>query len=160
MSKICISILTGSTLGKKQLKKLIEEQLAPHGLAVFFELSYIEPFLEEIIDKSPVFFSIADTHKYDNCEMLLLPDNCSINGKENNIPFCERVKLLKDLLSELLKHTSQIDVFAGDSGLHLCDFKSFQINIDGFQDVFNQLNSVCPIDLHITVQRSTGDSST
>lgn len=152
MSKFCIGI--SDKQDEKQLLHLKEElqnSLLKYDLGIFYEFSYIEPFLENYIDKY-FCFSISDNQYYDNCEMLLLPDKASINGNENHIPFKSRMIYIKSLLEIIMKNGSKVELFIGDSGAELFEFDIYTISLNNFLDfATDKLNRIVTSDLHLII---------
>lgn len=152
MSKFCIGI--SDKQDEKQLLHLKEElqnRLLKYDIGIFYEFSYIEPFLENYIDKY-FCFSISDNQYYDNCEMLLLPDKSSVNGNENHIPFKIRMSYIKCLLEIIMKKGSKVELFIGDSGTELFEFDVYTISLNNFLDfVTDKLNKNVTSDLHLII---------
>ena len=148
MSQICICVANQNSIEKMGK---IKELLHRCGLFVFNELFYVEPCLRKAQSESKVILSISDDAQFNNCEMLLLPDNCFYNGRSNNIPFSERMQLLKDVFELIVDKNSPIELFVGDSGTPYNDFEHHKITLQDFLTVSANLNSVTPPDLHLVI---------
>lgn len=151
MSKICLGVLTDNNMDLEQVRHQVKELIEPFGLAVFFEQTYNEPLLEAFIDKRCIVFSVADSYQHDNCEMFLLPDECTFNGRNNNTSFSIRMEKLGVIVGKLLGCSEEVHLFIGDSGTRYSEFETHSISILEFQRIIGQLNTVTPEDLHIIV---------
>lgn len=152
MSKFCIGIIDiPDKVQLSYLKEELQNILSKCSLGVFYEFSYIEPFLEHYIDKY-FCFSISDDQYFDNCEMLLLPDGSSISGHENNIPFKIRMEYIKNVLEKIMKKESKMELFIGDSGTELSEFDLYTISLNNFMDfATDKLNKIVTPDLHLII---------
>lgn len=157
MSKICIGVISNNSTTIEEIYNQIEPLLKELGLGCFFNLSYNEPALKDYSMKDYLFFSIADSFEYDNCEMLLLPDECLFNNRRNPIPFTERLTQFKSILELIFNIVPKVELFIGDSGTLLDEFQEKRISITDFMQVSNWLNSEIPVDLHLIITRKTGD---
>ena len=147
MSKFCIC-LKESAIIEDRIR--VKNLLGKYGLAAFFEMEYEEPFLKQLETKDgSLIISIADSKKYDNCEMLLLPDGCSINYRENKIPFQERMMQMQEVLKTILDYGEKIDLFIGNSGVDLSEFDECEVCVDDFSMAANRLlNTKQSVDVH------------
>ena len=157
MSKICIGVLTINDSQPSILLEQLHSLLERYELTIFSELVYEEPFLNQYHMENVFVFSISDSKLYDNCEMLLLPDNCFLNGEKNDTPFEKRMRYLEEILLELLKNNDRIDMFIADSGTQFDEFEDIHIGISDFLSITKLLNTITPPDLHLTI--STNDIS-
>lgn len=151
MSKVCV-IVVGDNIDNL-LKKKVDRIISDFGLGVFFELSYPEPFLSVFGGRYSLICNISDNHKYDNCEMLLLPDDCFFNGRSNPIPFHVRMTQIECILKTILEQTDNVDLFIGNSGTIYCEYDHYDIQIQDFLTTSSILNSLEPPDLHFHVTR-------
>ncbi len=138
MSKICFLILSCKDADHARMESIVQNQLSKVGYRAFFESSYNEPLLARYMDKS-IACSISDSALYDNCEMLLLPDQCWINGKTNDTSFLYRMKALGKALSEIEKYTETMELYMGESGTDPEDFDEMIISTIDFPERANDL---------------------
>lgn len=152
MSKLCIAIFNNFP-GIGNTKKQIDLLLNSFNLGIFYEQSNDEPVLSEFQNKSNIICSLSDNCIYNNCEMLLLPDNCFLNGKSNAVPFQERLSQIEEILKAILNNAQKIDLFIGDSGANWDDYVHYDINIHEFLRIASSLNSMNPPDLHFIIKQ-------
>ena len=153
MSKICLLVISNSGCEEKHLlKEEINSQISDAGYATFFQLGYYEPLLNHY-SKNTLICSIADNNSFDNCEMLWLPDNCSLNGRENTSLFFDRMSALSNSFSHIIKHTGQLELFVGYSGSEYEDFTHIRIKCSEFAHIADcYLNDATAfMDLHIVI---------
>ena len=60
--------------------------------------------------------SISDDFLYDNCERLLLPDDCWYNGTCSSAPFAERMNSVCDIARYAADCSGEVELFIGDCG--------------------------------------------
>lgn len=149
MSKICIVILNDISdykYAKENICKIINDR----GYGVFFEFDYQEPFIYRYMQKNSLFFSISNNNKYDNCDMLFLPDNCSINDRKNDKSFFERMCEISEMLKSILFCSSNMEMFLGDSGTEFYEFTTIYTKMTDFPFVIEREFNDDPFcDLHI-----------
>ncbi len=150
MSKLCIMVFR-KIPEQVELNCLIERLIKKYNLGIFYELSYEEPFLKEFQYDNNLIYSLSDNFACDNCEMLLLPDNCVSNARRNHLPFQERMKQVENILKTILDSAKELNLFVGDSGALLNDFDHYKINIQEFIQITHSLNSINPPYLHLTI---------
>lgn len=148
MSKICLFVLPKAREQYYEIVSQIEPLLHKNGIFPFWGITYQEPIFEKIDVNDSIILSVADDSLYNNCDYLLLPDNCSINGRKNEIPFFNRMRIIQNVLQELSKHCSCIELFIADSGCGYDEYEEYQLNIRDFADCSNRLNSLSPPDIH------------
>ncbi len=102
---------------KSTVERIVEEK----GYGVFFSFDYSEPALERYRGVSFI-CSLADNNTWDNCEMLLLPDNCVFNGSENTVSFYDRMRVLADIMKGIKSKCEKRELFIGTSGNEYGDF--------------------------------------
>ncbi len=124
-----------------------------YNLGVFFDTDYYEPVFQHMNRENTLLISIADSAEYNNCDMLLLPDDCYINGKSNKRPFIERAAFIQKMVQSIFENAYSVEVFIGDSGTQLCEYHHQFTNIYGLIPVLMQMNSSHAPDLHITLTR-------
>lgn len=152
MSKLCIAVFNDFS-GVTKLKKQISHLLASQNLGVFFELSNDEPALSRFQSDDVVFCSLSDNFKVDNCEMLLLPDNCFSNGEQNTVPFQKRMKQIESVIKIILDSLQSVELFIGDSGVLWDEYTHYDIIVDDFLYIASSLNSTNQHDLHFTIRQ-------
>ncbi len=136
MSKICIFVLKPNTVFAD--RTILSNSIHNLGYSVFFDFNYTEPVAEHY-KNSAFIFSLADDGYYDNCEKLLLPDNCVINDFKNEIPFIKRMQDLACLINTVLDKSSSLELFIGESGTDYNDFDSYSTNVNSFPYLANRL---------------------
>lgn len=137
----------------ENLIKKIQTIFEQNDLFCFIGSGYIEPFLSKF-DLSEYFvISISDNKIYDNCELLLLPDNCYLNGEKSNNPFDNRMRKLKNVLDVFLTFTSEIHLFIGDSGVLFEELMHLNITLDKFCMYAHKLNSISAPDIHFVIKQ-------
>lgn len=60
--------------------------------------------------------SISNDFLYDNCERLLLPDDCWYNGTCSSAPFAERMNSVCDIVRYAADCSGEVELFIGDCG--------------------------------------------
>ena len=148
MSKICLFVLPKAKGRYYEIVSQIEPFLRKNGVFPFWGITYQEPIFKKIDVNDSIILSIADDGLYNNCDYFLLPDNCSINGCENEIPFFKRMRIIQNVLQELSKYCSNIELFIADSGCGYDEYEECQLDILDFVDCSNCLNSLSPPDIH------------
>ena len=131
MSRICIAVLQVRKGRLQELREAAAAYAEDHGFGVHSSLSYEEPFLAHY-DETVEILSFSDHMEHENCEMLLLPDNCSVNGFRSGVPFRVRMQWLAELLGSLKVYVEVLDVFIGDSGAHYEDFDLLCVKFSEF----------------------------
>ena len=116
MSMICLgAIYMPSQNGKQSLMCEISRIIHKHGYYIFGGIDWIEPIITTL-PSTVLLCNIVDNVEYNNCEMLLLPDGWSFNGKFNIIPARERMQVLEELATYVIGQGHQVEFFLGDSG--------------------------------------------
>lgn len=153
MSTICIGIVSGIVPEDiNHAKNAVSTIARSQHYSVFYDLEYMEPFLD-CYPSTALIFSFADTPKFDNCEMLLLPDNCYFNGKTNAILFKDRMQLLYRTAKYFLDRLYSIEFYVGSSGVLYEEFTHHTVSIDNLVELLNMINTNCSqiLSLHITI---------
>lgn len=140
MSKICILVLSKPGVNMKLLEEITRLEADHIDCGVFFTFDYREPVIEQY-KNSAFICSFSDDYRFDNCEMLLLPDDCWSHTKTNLVPFHRRMELLRDAIVQICitAQTDKVDLFIGDSGTCYDDFELVQTTFSDFPDVIDQL---------------------
>ncbi len=150
MSRICIGFIKIDEMPfeKDQLISVARE----NELNILLNMSYEEPIMT-YFKNDYIYFNFVDS-SMNNCEMLLLPDNCYYNGEGSNILFQERMKKIENFLKELLAGKNKIDIFIGDSGTEYNGFKEISLGINDFSNIATQyLNCVENGDFHFVIAK-------
>jgi hypothetical protein len=121
-------ILIRSTKVVEELQAEIEKLLRQNSLGMFLVDPISEPFGERYTDH--VALSIADDNQHDNCEMFLLPDNCSYNGKINPMPFSERMQVFRAIALLLRAHGYSAELFLGTSGTDYSEYTAIRCSAE------------------------------
>ena len=156
MSKICLCVLHGARDQNYEIASQIKPLLNKYSISLFWDIAYHEPIIDVTDSDNTIIFSIADDSIYDNCEHLLLPDECSVNGFVSPTPFGERMKSIQDLLQEMSRYCNSIELFVGDSGCRYDEYEKIEISISDFADTAKCMNSPSSPDMHFMFS-STGD---
>lgn len=151
MSKICFIIFQKNELIYENLIRKIQPIFEQNNLFCFTEIGYVEPFFSEFELSKYFVLSVADNKNYDNCEMLLVPDNCYINGEKSNSLFDNRMINLKNILIAFFAFTREVHLFIGDSGVLFDEFTHLSITHNEFLMHAHKLNSVSPPDIHFII---------
>lgn len=152
MSKICVIVITNDVITSKSLvKEDLKKVASQYGNGIWFYEKYNEPFIKHYCSYFVISFS--DGPIYDNCEMLLLPDKCSYNGKINRNSFYDRIKIIEDTAKYLNTLGYAIEIFIGESGTEYEEFLKIECSLDDItnvicQNFFNE-GYFCENDLHI-----------
>ena len=126
MSRICIAIIQ-TTAENRQSVQRIATEYAHKYFGVRFTLSYAEPFLKRYDGMGAVILDITDHKDCENCEMLLLPDGSSVNGRTNPIQMTKRMQALSEMLEKITEVSLRTDLFIGDSGTEYDWFDMYEI---------------------------------
>ena len=150
MSKLCLGFLRFPILPEDEER--LQGFLHRYGLKLMIypaDMEYLSIDGFDCAEKKP--FSISDDGLYDNCEMLLLPDNCVYNGKMNATLFAERMKVIESVFRFLLTKHKEISLFIGECEAYYADYERHDIHIDSFMEVSRRLNSLESISLHVMI---------
>lgn len=153
MSKICIIIFENNGSIYENFIRKMQPIFEQNNLSCFSKIGYIEPFFVDF-DLSKYFvISVSDNKSYDSCEMLLVPDNCYINGKKSNNSFDNKMNNLKNILAAFFAFTSEVHLFIGDSGVLFDEFMHIRITLDEFFMHTEKLNSISAPDIHFIITK-------
>ncbi len=131
MSRICYLVVSSMEKDPKTLRGSIEQYLDRKGYAAFFLYEYPEPVLERYREGFLI-CSISDNKTYDNCEMLLLPENCMFNGRRNVESYYYRMQILSGIISQIINMGYKAELFIGLSGDSYEDYEEVSISIKEF----------------------------
>ena len=149
MSKICILVFKENEHLISKLKKAAENS----NLGIFFYDRIKEAFDDE--HKGFVKASLSDNKVYDNCEMLLLPDDWYFNGRKNPKPFMSRMMIIRDLVSIIQSSNQNVELYVGESGVEENDFLEIECdanNLPNVMDEFYYSKDTCvESNLHICI---------
>ena len=137
MSLICIGLVNG--LEDIHIEAIKEKQRViadKKGIFVFFSISWGEEFVQRV--KHNYLFSLADNEKYDNCEMLLLPDGWEYNNHKNMIPFRIRAEYFREMIEPLTDLGYIVDLFIGTSGDTFEDFIPLVVDASDLGRIINE----------------------
>lgn len=156
MSKICAVVIANSTIiDKASIKNELRRIASQYGKGIWFYEKYEEPFVKHFSKCFVISFS--DSTVYDNCEMLLLPDGCSFNGKINNNSFCERMKVIEEATKCLNALGYNSEIFIGESGTDYEEFSEIKCSSDNISDIiyknYTDSYGVRENDLHIILSK-------
>lgn len=154
MSNVCICVADKGASDKlKRFKKCLHQC----GLFTFDELNFAAPFLQGTDYDKKLICSISDSEINDNCEMFLLPDNCTFNGRPNSTPFAERTQILLSAFEDVIDRDTSLELFVGYCGTPYSDFEHQHITLREFADCYATLNNaVNPPDLHLFISDTEG----
>lgn len=149
MSKICLVTSKNIHMQNNILRQKIVELAAARKIGAFFP-SVISAGLI-VAEKGGLLCSITDTFSYDNCERLLLPDNCWYNGTRSSTPFSERIKAICDIVRYIESQSDKVEMYIGDCGqCTLSEFVRLNIQIRYLQEILiHELNTFDAMSLHI-----------
>ena len=149
MSNVCICVADKGASGKL---KRFQKYLHQCGLFTFDKLDFAAPFLQGTDYDNKLICSISDSEINDNCEMFLLPDNCTTNGRSNSTPFTKRMQMLLSAFEEVIDKDTSLELFVGYCGALYSDFEHKHITLRELADSYAVLNdAVNPPDLHLII---------
>ncbi len=151
MSKNCIIIFQKNELISENLIRQMQPIFEQYNLFCFTDIGYSEPFFSEFELSKYFVLSVADNKNYDNCEMLLVPDNCYVNGEKSNSLFDNRMSNLKNILAAFFAFTREVHLFIGDSGVLFNEFMHLSLTLDDFCMYAHKLNSISAPDIHFII---------
>lgn len=131
MSKIFFGVIkpqnnTDIEILKSKLKVLFGK----NNLFVYYSFSYVEPCISHIYENEQfITFSISDNQSFDNCEMLLLPDNNMYNNRVNTTPLLHRMQIIQNIFENLHSTPLSIELFIGESGIDYYDFEKKTLSV-------------------------------
>ena len=150
MSKICIMLVHNSIDNTYNIISEIKHIVDDYGWGYFILDEIDEPFLHR--NKSDLIISFSDNYVYDNCEMLLLPDDCIYNGKENKKTLFERMEMICNVVKFLKQNNHGVELYIGDSGTECEDYSEYACLPSILQNtICNGLNHFNNDNLHIIV---------
>ena len=159
MSKICILAIVPKLGRKSILKEQICDLLLSIGLGVSFSSNNYEPLIDHLRKTSIICF-VADSTEHNNCELLLLPDNCFFNGMINEVPFKKRMGKIGAVITAVSSNSERIDLFFGYSGDRFEDYKTVLTTPDSFPSVSSRVyNNSDYCSIHFIFQIPTGDTN-
>lgn len=95
MSKICLITAQNVQMSPDSLRRRIVDLSAERNIGAFFPTTSNVGLTEY---EDAFVCSISDDFLYDNCERLLLPDDCWYNGTCSSAPFAERMNSVCDIV--------------------------------------------------------------
>ena len=116
----------------------VRKQVDQIGCGVFFN---IDDYKLLHVEQNQFSFvcSFSDDYRFDNCEMLLLPDNCWLNGVRTNlVPFYERMELLGYVIEKIYALSDSVELYIGDTGEHTIE--EFEVVRSTIQDFPNNMD--------------------
>ena len=137
MSNICILVASDLYIQRAELETQVKQKVNQIGCGVFFDDYDLFPIHKK---NNSFICSFSDDYRFDNCEMLLLPDGCWLNGRKTNlVPFLNRMELLGSIIESILDSCKEVELFVGDNGEHMIDeFQPYDVNILDFACFMNQ----------------------
>ena len=154
MSLICLCIVKG--LGKSGETDFYREplkNLAKHyDRGIKFSVDWPEPLVLRL-PQDALIINVSDRPESDNCERLLLPDNWYLNGQTNEVPFCERIKVLQEISAVFTDRQYRAEWYLGTSGTEPEDFSDTTVKNCDLTDHFVKTVGVHGADsgIHIIV---------
>ena len=113
MSKICLITAQNVQMSPDSLRRRIVDLLAERNIGAFFPTASNVGLTEY---EGAFVCSISDDFLYDNCERLLLPDDCWYNGTCSSAPFAERMNSVCDIVRYAADCAGEVELFIGDCG--------------------------------------------
>ena len=113
MSKICLITAQNVQMSPDSLRRRIVDLLAERNIGAFFPTASNVGLTEY---EDAFVCSISDDFLYDNCERLLLPDDCWYNGTCSSAPFAERMNSVCDIVRYAADCSGEVELFIGDCG--------------------------------------------
>ena len=152
MSSICIIKYKQNCKNSESiLKKIIKQKAESFGIGVFFPKNE-QPLIP--IEGKECLISLADSNQFDNCERLLLPDDCYYNGYGNSVSFVQRMEMISNIIYVVLHKSDRVELFVGDLGEYtISEFEYEKISFEEFTSYmcshFNRID-ICAKHLEIT----------
>jgi len=151
MSKICYALLQGSMDCKRNILSEIKRIADRYGFGYYILKTIDEPFFD--CNRSDFIISFSDNYIYDNCEMLLLPDGCTYNGKTSKTSFFERMTMIRNVTDLLKENHFRVELYVGESGTESEDYLDFSCESSDIPNVIcKHLNDFYDCNLHIIVE--------
>ena len=113
MSKICLITSQNVQMSPDSLRRRIVDLSAERNIGAFFPTASNVGLTEY---EGAFVCSISDDFLYDNCERLLLPDDCWYNGTCSSAPFAERMNSVCDIVRYAADCSGEVELFIGDCG--------------------------------------------
>ena len=156
MSNICVLLGFDPQKSHNKIEDYFKLQTREYGIGLFVGKTNI---VDNYVKDNTFVCSFADDNEYDNCEMLLLPDNCYHNGYTNLIPFRARMIGLSRIIEGSLDYFSRIELFVGDVGASMIEeFEPCSISVKQFAEFmdinFNNYNFPA---FHLTLSHNNSD---
>ena len=155
MSLICLCVVKDVRCEKEKnfYIKQIEELAKQNKRGVKFYIDWFEPLLS-YINKDSFVINILDSPKSDNCELLLLPDNWSINGISDKLSFRERICFLQDIAKVFVNRNHSVELYLSESGTCIEDFLNITLKINNLVNYLSESVGIYGIDdgLHISIE--------
>ena len=150
MSKIFVMVVHNLINNKHNIISKIKHMVDYYGCGYFILDEIDEPFFNR--NKSDLIISFSDNYVYDNCEMLLLPDDCIYNGKENKKTLFERMEMIYNVVKFLKQNNHRVELYIGDSGAECEDYLEYVCLPSVLQNtICDCLNNFSNDNLHIVV---------
>lgn len=129
MSKICLITAQNVQISPDSLRQRIVALAAEKNIGVFFPTASSVGLME--YEGRAFMCSISDDFLYDNCERLLLPDNCWYNGTCSSTPFAERMNSVCDVVRCAADCSTEVELFIGDCGqCPLAEFEPVSMRLE------------------------------
>jgi hypothetical protein len=135
---------------KEQFFEKIKKEVENYKLSMF---AYEPKLIKK--EKNTEYISLADNDKYDNCEMFLLPDGCFCDERTNNVPFIERMNIIKKIIITIQHLVQNFEIFMGECAANQEDFITVDCSLEEFPSLaqkmyYSEKNSMIN-DLHIII---------
>ncbi len=135
MSKICVGIVKDLYgISRESVVSLLFNIASEYELHVRILCKKTEPFLMHY-DNNMLVFSLSDNAMYDNCDFLLLPDNCLYGGQSNPESFLQRASRLSCFFGEIVNRGLKSELFIGVSGTAYDEFEEVNVLASNLKDV-------------------------
>lgn len=143
MSKICLITAQNVQISPDSLRQQIVDLAAERNIGAFFPTASSVGLTEY---KGAFVCSISDDLLYDNCERLLLPDDCWYNGTYSSTPFAERMDSVRDIVRCVSDCSDEVELFIGDCGqCPLAEFEPVSVRLECLHEnlvrMFNDYNA-------------------
>lgn len=143
MSKICLITAQNVQMSPDSLRRRIVDLSAERNIGAFFPTASNVGLTEY---EGAFVCSISDDFLYDNCERLLLPDDCWYNGTCSSAPFAERMNSVCDIVRYAADCSGEVELFIGDCGqCPLTGFEPASVRLECLHEnlvrMFNDYNA-------------------
>ena len=156
MSNICIAVMK-KVDSLDELKNRVCPLIKSYELGVFFDVECDSWEIKKYFNDEYTLISLADSERFDNCEMLILDDWSNANGHENELSFSKRMEQIRSVIDILLDFDEEVHLYIGYCGAAEEDYERYDFVLSDFVRKAQILNtkyySRHPKDVHFAITR-------